>query len=94
MNKKEGKIYKMDKNNEKKEKITINIASENFKNALINLINESQLPISNVYYIFKYLEKEVENTYYGTLNSEAPITEVVEELPGTKIKDIEEENID
>ena len=31
----------MDKNNKKKEKITINIASENFKNALINLINES-----------------------------------------------------
>lgn len=81
--------------NEKKEKVTINIASENFKNALINLINESQLPISNVYYIFKYLEKEVENNYYGILNSEAPITEVVEELPGTKIKDIEEEeNID
>lgn len=77
-----------------KEKITINIASENFKNALINLINESQLPISNVYYIFKYLEKEVENIYYGTLNSEVPVTEVVEELPGTEIKDIEEEKID
>lgn len=77
-----------------KEEITINIASENFKNALINLINESQLPISNVYYIFKYLEKEVENTYYGTLNSEASATEIVEELPGTKIKEIKEEKID
>lgn len=50
---------------------SININTEKFKSDLYNLVNNSQLPISIVYYIFKYVEQDLENTYYGVLNSEA-----------------------
>lgn len=50
---------------------TINIKSEQFKYNIINLINNSELPISNVYFILKFITQDVENTYYGTLNSQS-----------------------
>ncbi len=50
--------------------MTINQASEKFKRDLVNLINDGQLPISNIYYIFNLVAKEVESTYYATLNEE------------------------
>lgn len=50
---------------------SINIKTEKFKSNLYDLVNNSELPISIVYYIFKYVEQDLENTYYGILNSEA-----------------------
>lgn len=50
---------------------SINIKTEKFKSNLYDLVNNSELPISIVYYIFKYVGQDLENTYYGVLNSEA-----------------------
>ena len=49
---------------------SINVRGQEFKSALYDLVNSSQLPISMVYYIFQYVFKDLENTYYGVLNSE------------------------
>lgn len=49
---------------------TININSEQFKRNLQNLINSSNLPISNIYYIISLIQKELEYEYYTILNSE------------------------
>lgn len=49
---------------------TININSEQFKKNLQNLINSSNLPISNIYYIISLIQKELEYEYYAILNSE------------------------
>lgn len=59
---------------EEKKEISINIRSERFKNNLYALINNSDLPISNVYFIFKLTMQELENLYYGTLNDESKET--------------------
>lgn len=48
----------------------ININSERFKQNLQNLINSSNLPISNIYYIISLIQKELEYKYYTILNSE------------------------
>lgn len=50
---------------------SINIKVENFKSNLYEIVNNSNLPISIVYYIFKFVANDLENTYYGVLNSEA-----------------------
>ena len=49
---------------------TINIKTENFKRSLLNLINSSELPISNIYFVFQLINKVLEKTYYGAINSE------------------------
>lgn len=49
---------------------TINIKTENFKQNLLKLINSSGLPVANVYLVFQLIEKELEKTYYTTLNRE------------------------
>ena len=54
----------------------INLLSEFFRQNLYNLINESNLPISNIYYIMSLLQKQVELNYYASLNSESPETEL------------------
>ena len=59
---------------EEKKEISVNIRSERFKNNLYALINNSNLPISNVYFIFKLTMQELENLYYGTLNDESKET--------------------
>lgn len=55
---------------EKKE-IGFNTRCENLKQTLINTINQSNLPISVVYYMAKSIMSDIESTYYGVLNSEA-----------------------
>lgn len=50
---------------------SINMKTEEFRSALFNIINQSNLPVSIVYYVFKDVGQELENIYYGTLNSEA-----------------------
>ena len=59
---------------EEKKEISVNIRSERFKNNLYALFNNSDLPISNVYFIFKLTMQELENLYYGTLNDESKET--------------------
>jgi hypothetical protein len=48
-----------------------NTRCETLKRKIVDNINESQLPIGVVYYIYKSLAHEIENTYYGALNGEA-----------------------
>lgn len=43
--------------------MNINIKSEEFKNNLYSLINNSELPIANIYYILKVISQQVEDTY-------------------------------
>lgn len=49
---------------------SINIKTEEFKQNLYNLINQSNLPISNVYYVMKDVFKELEGIYLNTLQQE------------------------
>lgn len=53
-----------------------NTRCETLKRKIVDNINESQLPIGVVYYIYKSLAHEIENTYYGALNGEAKETPV------------------
>lgn len=48
-----------------------NTRCETLKRNIVDNINNSQLPIGAVYYIYKSLAQELENTYYGSLNDEA-----------------------
>ena len=65
---------------------TINIRSEEFKQNLCALINNSNLPIANVYYIFQAVAQELEMTYYGTLNEES---EIKTETIGDKAQEVD-----
>lgn len=49
---------------------TINLNTETFRKNLYDLINKSNLPISNIYLIVGIIYKELQNNYYATLNSE------------------------
>lgn len=51
--------------------IGFNTRCENLKQTLINTINQSDLPISVVFYIAKSIMSDIESTYYGVLNREA-----------------------
>lgn len=46
-----------------------NLQCENLKSEIIKIINQSDLPIAVVYYIFQSIYTEIENTYFGTINS-------------------------
>jgi hypothetical protein len=52
------------------EELNINLKCEKFKSEIIDEINKSDLPISSVYYIFQLITKDLEETYYDTLNYE------------------------
>jgi len=47
---------------------SINIKTKDFEQNLLDLINNSQLPPANVYYVLRLIAKEVENSFYATLN--------------------------
>lgn len=47
-----------------------NLRNEEFRQKLIELINTSDLPISNVYFIFQLVNKEIENIYNQRVNAE------------------------
>lgn len=49
---------------------SINIKTEEFKEALYKAINESQLPISNVYMTFKLVEQDLSNVFANALAQE------------------------
>lgn len=52
------------------EKISINLATENFKNNLITIIQESKLPIVNVFLVWQLLMKEIESNYNEVIKNE------------------------
>lgn len=49
---------------------TINIKTEELKNHFFELINNSQLPISTVYYLFKDIMQELTEFYNKILTDE------------------------
>lgn len=49
---------------------TINIKTEELKNQFFELINNSQLPISTVYYLFKDIMQELTKFYNEILTDE------------------------
>lgn len=64
-------------------KQSINIRSEQLMQSIVSLINNSNLPISNVYFIFKNIMQDIENTYYSVLNQESE--EYIEKTDGSEI---------
>ena len=48
-----------------------NTLCEEYKNSLVQIVNQSNLPIGVVYYITKNIMTEIEHTYYGVLNEES-----------------------
>ncbi len=59
--------------------MNINLKSEEFKNNLYSLISNSELPVANVYYIFKIVSQQVEDTYNQVIeklkNAETEVTD-------------------
>ena len=47
-----------------------NLKNEEFRQKLIELINTSDLPISNVYFIFQLVGKEIEDVYNQRVDAE------------------------
>ena len=74
------------------EKDNINLKSEIFKNNLYSLINNSNLPVSNVYFIFKLIMQELENFYYKTLNDENQKNVIDNNEKFNQTKEIEKNN--
>lgn len=46
-----------------------NLRCDNLKSEIIKIINQSDLPVAVIYYIFQNIYTEVEHTYFGTINS-------------------------
>lgn len=61
-------------------KKTINILTQQYKQNLKNLINNSNLPIANVYFVTKLTLQQLENAYYGILNDELAASNQQEEV--------------
>ncbi len=66
-----------------------NLKCEQFKRLLENTINNSGLPIAIVYYIWKYLDKNIQYQYYGYLNQAT----IKQEKEIKEIKKESEDNI-
>lgn len=66
----------------------MNLQIENVRQDIIDVINNSQLPIGVIYYLFKDISKEVANEYNKTLMLEQQQKQQEEE----KQQDIKEEN--
>ncbi len=57
-------------NDEKNQIFYINLATQRLKEKLIKDIQQSKLPIVNIYLLWQKLEKEIEISYYEALNQE------------------------
>lgn len=51
-------------------KISINLATQNFKEKLIKDIQNSQLPAANVLLVWQSMLRDIEGAYYTSLNAE------------------------
>lgn len=70
---------------------TINVLAEDFKASLVNLINQSGLPLTIVYYIYKDVAYDLEKTYYNTIDHETSQAEVGMEQEQLNIENNNEE---
>lgn len=50
---------------------TINLQIEQFKSNVLDLINNSKLPVAVVYYIFKDIQRDLDEVYSDALRREA-----------------------
>lgn len=48
----------------------INLKTESLKQNLINLINNSELPVANAYFVIKHIEHQIEKTYLTQIRTE------------------------
>lgn len=67
--------------------IGFNIYLYNFKNDMVNTINNSGLPVGVVYYIMKDLFNDIQNAYENTLKKEKEEI-IAEEKANKKISKI------
>ena len=67
--------------------IGFNIYLYNFKNNMVNIINNSGLPVGVVYYIMKDLLNDIQNAYENTLKKEKEEI-IAEEKANKKISKI------
>lgn len=72
--------------------ISINTEMNIFKENLINLIGNSQLPVGIIYYIIKDVFLNIENLYNQTLEKENQ--EIVASIGKDKINEAEKEKND
>lgn len=79
-----------DKKEKKPQKISINVATEQLKEALKQVVENSGLPIANVYYVWQFLGHDLEYAYLDALNSEAPEIEVTKEIKRDQEEESEE----
>ena len=71
-------------NDEKNQIFYINLATQRLKEKLIKDIQQSKLPIVNIYLLWQKLEKEIEISYYETLNQEAQQFQEIQILKSQK----------
>ena len=65
---------------------------EIFRQSIKNYIQNSEFDIGVVYYVFKDLFRDIENTYYATLNKEAVAqAQVQKEHPEPEKEEVENE---
>ena len=48
--------------------MNFNLKCDIFKTNILNIINQSELPISVIYYILQNIYNQIQKTYYGTIN--------------------------
>lgn len=48
-----------------------NLKCEELKQSIVDIINESKLPVSSVYYIMEIIRLDIERQYYAILNEES-----------------------
>ena len=69
---------------------TINVKTEDFKRGIYNLINNADLPISNIYLVFKLLYNEIEQYYYQALNNENEPEIEIQSMGETGLEKVQE----
>lgn len=48
--------------------MNFNLKCDSFKSDLLEIINESKLPICVIYYILQNIYNQIQRNYYGTIN--------------------------
>ena len=74
----------------------INLIIENFKNSIVQMVNENNLPPAVVYYIFKDVFKDIETSYTNYLNQvrKQQKNEQIREALSTEIEPASAEEIE
>lgn len=70
--------------------MNINLQSEIFKQNLIELIANSNLPVVNIYNIIQLIQRQLEELYYETISKEKQKTVQKEQIENNKQEEKEE----